>query len=265
MQQYLKLNEILKEKSLDEMTQDILRQVKNKPDDIPLREVLFKLYCIEGAWEKAMLQLETTLMLDGSDKKQLELYKNLVLSEMLREQVLAGQKSAGTLDKCSPPWLEKLQQANKAWHEGDIERSDELRLNAFSETPEKGGEGPHTGSFSWLVDSDSRLGPVCEFISAGGYRWIPFSEIQSMSVRVPQDTLELIWAQAQLVVNGETFYGFIPARYPVRHDMDPSIKLGNRTEWNSMTEILAIGAGRKVLITDQNEFSLFEIDRVNFA
>lgn len=265
MQNYLKLNEILKEKSLEEMTQDILRQVKNQPDDLTLREVLFKLYCIEGAWEKAMLQLETTLMLDGSDKKQIELYKNLVLSEMLRAKVLAGQKNAGTLDQCSPSWLEKLHQANKAWHDGDAARSDELRLDAFSEIPENSGNGPQTGSFNWLMDSDTRLGPVCEFINAGGYRWVPFSAIQSLSVRVPQDSLELIWAQAQLVINGETFYGFIPARYPTQQNAEQSIKLGNRTEWNSLTDVLAVGAGRKVLITDQHEFSLFELDRVNFA
>ncbi|WP_312242466.1 type VI secretion system accessory protein TagJ [Pantoea sp.] len=265
MQQNLKLNEILKEKSLNEMTQDMLRQVKNEPGNIALREVLFKLYCIEGLWEKAMLQLETSLLLDDSDKKQIELYKNLVLSEMLREQVLAGKKVAVTLDKLSSPWLEKLQQANKAYHEGDIERSDMLRLDAFNELPENSGNGPQTGSFGWLADSDSRLGPVCEFINAGGYRWVPFTDIQSLSVQTPQDTLELVWAQAQIVMNGETYYGFIPARYPITHETDQAIKLGYRTEWNSLTDVLSVGVGRKVLITDQNEFSLFEIDNIYFA
>lgn len=265
MNYQLKLNEVLKEMSLVDLTKNMLRQVKNQPEDITLREALFKLYCIEGSWEKAALQLETLLLLDGSDKKQIELYKNLVFSEMLREQVLAGKKSAATQDGCPPSWLEKLQQANKAYYEGNIEHSNELRINAFSEVPEKGGDGPQTGSFSWLVDSDSRLGPVCEFINAGGYRWIPFTEIEALSVRVPQDTLELIWAQAQLVIKGETFYGFIPARYPVEDESGQAIKLGYRTEWNSLTEVLTVGAGRKVLITDQSELSLFEIDRVNFA
>lgn len=265
MSTYTRLKDLLKQHTLNEITENIARQVRGRPDHIPRREILFRLYCIQGRWEKAAIQLDTLLLLDERNNKKNELYKNLIFSELLRDKVLKGEKNAATLDNTPCNWLIRLQQANQAYQQGEIALSDRLRAEAFDEAPVTAGLGESTGEFSWLADSDARLGPVCEFINAGGYRWIPYADIESLCVHTPEEILELIWARAQIVIKGETFYGFIPARYPINNETDEAARLGHKTEWKTVTELLAVGSGRKVLITDKQEYSLFELESVHFA
>ena len=265
MQTYAKLKDWLKQSTLNEVTKNICSQVKSRPDNIPWRQILFRLYCIQGLWEKAAIQLDTLLLLDEHNNQQNELYKNLIFSELLRDKVLKGEKQAATLDNAPCVWLLRLQQANQAYQQGKVDLSDRLRAEAFGAAPVSAGQGENTGDFSWLADSDARLGPVCEFIYAGGYRWIPYADIESLRVYAPEEILELIWARAQIVVKGETFFGFIPARYPINSETDEAARLGHKTEWKTLTGMLAVGSGRKVLITDKKELSLFEIETVHFA
>lgn len=70
-----KLSDILANSSLDEFFDDTLNKVKQKPNDLVIRETLFKLCCLKVT-EKAMVQLETRSLIDGQDDdRQLELYK----------------------------------------------------------------------------------------------------------------------------------------------------------------------------------------------
>lgn len=171
------LNELLKSSSLAEIQSDVIATLKAKPGDTNARELLFKLYCLAGLWQKALLQLETLTKFAPDMAKQAELYKNLVLSETLREDVLAGKRDPGTLGNPLPEWAVLMQQANQHLHEGDYSQSEELREQALSQAPESAGENSSATPFSWIADSDSRIGPVCEFISAGGYRWVPFADV----------------------------------------------------------------------------------------
>ncbi|RQM39001.1 type VI secretion system accessory protein TagJ [Erwinia psidii] len=259
------LTEVLRSSSLNDVLSDVLSRVKARPEDIQLRKTLFKLYCIEGLWEKALMQLQTIELMDDKVSKEAELYKNLVFSELVRESVLAGERVAGLLDDATPEWMTLLQQANKAHTEKNHQQSDILRLRAFELAPESSGGGEMTGAFSWMADSDGRIGPACEFVSAGGYRQVPFSIIQQISVPQPTRLLDLAWAPAHIKINNETYYGYIPARYPVSPQAEQNVKLGLITTWSQQSDLFSIGMGRKVLITDRGEFSLLEMTEVNFA
>ncbi len=265
MQNFTSLTQMLKTSSLREMFEQILAQVKAQPQDIKAREVLFKLYCVDGVWDKALLQLQTMALMDAEYKKQIELYKNLVFSEMQRVQVLAGERRAATLQGDFPEWMEKLHQANVQQYQGKVEQSESMRLEAFDEAPESAGSSDVMGTFGWIADSDGRLGPLCEFICAGGYRWVPFSAIRSLEVKKPGDLLDLLWVPATMQVGDDSWYGYIPARYPIQRDDAQEIKLGFRTEWASLSDILSTGSGRKVFITDQNEHSVMEIGAITFG
>lgn len=259
------LTEIIKSSSLGDVLADILAQVKSRPEDIQIRKTLFKLYCIEGLWEKALMQLQTIELMDDHAEKEVELYKNLVFSELVRESVLAGARTAATLEDLPPEWMTLLQQANKAYTEKDDRQSEALRIRAFEQAPETAGGGEMTDAFSWIADSDGRIGPACEFVSAGGYRQVPFSVIQRMSVPQPTRLLDLVWAPAQIRSNNQTYYGYFPARYPVSPEADQQVKLGLITEWSQQSDIFSIGTGRKMFITDRGEFSLLEMAEINFA
>lgn len=255
----------LKTSSLEDVLADCLSQVKAHPDDISLRETLYKLYCIEGSWQKALLQLQTIEVIKPELLKEVEIAKNLIFSELIREDVLRGERLPGMLNIDVPEWIRLLQQANKLLAEGSVTEQEELRSQAFSLVNGSAGESPHTGSFSWVADSDGRIGPACEFIVAGGYRWVPFSEITSLSIEKPKELVDLIWSKAHIQTSSDVYYGYIPSRYPLRDNATQDTKLGLVTEWEDISATCSRGSGRKVIITDSGEFSLLESGKITFA
>lgn len=265
MQDFSSLTQALKDSSLEDILQQVLEQVKNHPQDLKAREALFKLYCVDGAWDKALQQLQTLTLIDEGMQKQAELYKNLVFSEMQRQQVLKGERQAATLQgNDGPEWMAKLHQANAASAQKKNEEAESLRDEAFSLAPESSGQSGTLGDFAWIADSDGRLGPVCEFICAGGYRWLPYASIEQLTVSPPADLLDLIWLPTTIKAEGETWYGYIPARYPVEKEDQQEIKLGSKTEWNQVSDLLSVGYGRKVIITDLSEQAIMEVGDIVF-
>ncbi|SCC69185.1 type VI secretion system accessory protein TagJ [Kosakonia oryziphila] len=264
MQDITSLTKALKTSSLKDLLAQVLSQVKAFPQDLKAREVLFKLYCVDGAWDSALLQIQTLTLLDEGMQKQCELYKNLVFSEMQRTQVLSGERLAVTLQGYMPQWMAKIHEANEQYYQGKTELSDITRSEAFDLSPESSGRSDTLGEFRWIADSDGRIGPICEFICAGGYRWLPFASIQQLNVSKPKDLLDLLWLQASVKVAGEEYFGFIPARYPIRTADEQNYKLGLKTEWTSPSDLLILGHGRKVLITDCCEHSIMEVGEIVF-
>lgn len=227
MQDITTLTETLKTSSLNNLLEQVLSQVKASPDDLKAREVLFKLYCVDGAWDSALLQLQTLSLLDEEMKKQCELYKNLVFSEMQRTQVLSGERLAATLQGiCRSGWRNYTRPtdniARAIWRyriSRDLKPLNLLRKAVVKVIPRANLR---------IADSDGRLGPVCEFICAGGYRWLPFSEVQQLRISKPKDLIDLLWTQASVNVAGEEYFGFIPARYPIMADDGGTISWGQR-------------------------------------
>ncbi|MFK8256230.1 type VI secretion system accessory protein TagJ [Erwinia sp. AnSW2-5] len=255
----------LKATSLEEILANCLSQVKAKPEDISLRETLYKLYCIEGSWQKALMQLQTIEVIKTDPSQEIEMAKNLVFSELIREQVLRGERLPGMLNIELPEWIHLLNQANKRLSDGALNEQDELRSQAFSLVNGSAGESSHTGSFSWIADSDGRIGPACEFIAAGGYRWVPFSEIKSLSIEKPKEIIDLIWSKAHIQTSSDTYYGYIPSRYPLIENASKEARLGLVTEWEDISTACSTGSGRKVIITDAGDFSLLESGKITFA
>ena len=259
------LTQALKTASLEEIFEQVVAQVKEHPQNLKLREALFKLYCIDGAWEKALLQLETLALLEDGREKQTELYKSLVFSEMQRVQVLHGERQAATLHGDTPLWMQKLHDANVQQYHGDVQQAEILRYEAFDLADETAGQSAQLGQFSWIADSDGRLGPVCEFICAGGYRWVPFAALQQLRVSLPEQLLDLLWVPATIKTGEEIYHGFIPARYPVEKQEAQELKLGFKTEWSQLSDIFSPGSGRKVIITNLNEHSIMEVGDIVFG
>lgn len=258
------LNELLKTHSLNEIQAEVIATLKSKPTDTEARELLFKLYSLDGLWEKALLQLTTLIQFAPDMTKRAELYKNLILSEKLREEVLAGNRTPGNLGGEHPEWVLLMQQANQFLQQGDHPQSEAVRQQAFSQAPEISGETNTGAHFTWIADSDGRVGPACEFISAGGYRWVPFADIQLLTVSKPTSITELIWAPAEITVNDKIWYGYLPARYPLAADADSDTKLGRKTQWDQPSESIYIGSGRKMFMTNQDEFALFDVEEFRF-
>ena len=259
-----RLRELLQEYSHEALVDMFTFTVKKHPANREARNALAALWCLEGQWDKALQQAEILVKVDDTNTYQGELLKNLILSEMVRNQVLAGERPAAPLEAHSIAWCDLLHQANQALGQDDLAQSDALRADAFNQASERAGTGIQTGDFSWIADCDGRLGPVCEFICAGGYRWVPFEQIQSIKITRPQTLLNLIWIPATVSVNERVWNGFLPARYPLVEGVSEHCKLGDETRWTPVSDMLTVGNGRKMWLTDSRDFSILDIDEVIF-
>jgi type VI secretion system protein ImpE len=259
-----RLRAYLQEGSLGSLVETLQETLKKHPNNREARSALATVWCVEEAWDKALLQADTLVSLADAMSSQGELLKNLILSEVMREKVLSGEREASLLDTTSPEWLPLLHQANQASARNEEHTADALRTQAFDLAPLTSGHSEHFGSFDWIADGDGRLGPVCEFICAGGYRWVPFEHIQSLTVNAPQSLLDLLWIPATLDTGARKWNGYLPARYPQSALLNPSAKLGDETHWHQHSEQLTTGEGRKMWVTGQNEFSILECGKLTF-
>lgn len=260
-----RLRESLKAYTLDELLDGLAHTVKKRPADRETRRALATLYCIDGQWNKALLQAEILHAINDEKVKEGELLKNLILSEIIREKVLNGERTASLLDGEHSSWIDLLQQANQAEFAGEASQADHLRSLAFDQARATPGHSEQTGEFNWIADGDGRLGPLCEFICAGGYRWIPFESIRSIKTMPPLTLSDLLWLPATLEINERVWHGYLPARYPLKVNTPTSCKLGDETRWEPVSENVSHGVGRKMWITDSQDVSVMEMREAKFA
>ncbi len=251
-------------KSILAHLEETQNRVKSHPTDLNARMQLFSHYCIQAEWNSAWHQLEIATKLEPEAKRQCELYKNLLLSERLREQILAGEREAAGLQEPQPDWIKQLTRANAYHTAGRHDEGERLRYFALEAAVSRAGNCDALSDFDWIADGDERLGPVCEFIVAGGYRWVPFSQVNRLITVKPVSLIHLIWAPATLLAHNQRWQGFIPARYPVTPDTNEHFKLGRQTVWHDQHGRYT-GLGRKMWITGRGECSLFEAEDISFS
>lgn len=253
----------MNELELNDLISGIISRVKSEPGNVDSRLQLFKLYSLNAEWDRALQQLNTVQKISPESKHQVELFKNLLLSEHLREQILRGEREACSLDGVIPEWMKLLQYTNACYHTGDYVKGEELRLKALANAPSNEGKCDALGTFSWLADADDRLGPVCEFIYAGGYRWVPFTEIKALIIEPPKGLIDIVWAKATITLD-KPIHGFIPARYPVTLADDQNVKTGLFTNWRKQGKGRFTGLGRKMWVSSTGECSIFEAGHIIF-
>lgn len=256
--------------SLDARLDEVQGMIRGQPAVAGHRWTLFQLLCVTQQWERAIQQLQVLAQLDPRQARAAQAYRDLIRAERWRAKVLAGLAQPGFLIE-PPAWAEKLAQALHLTAAGQTEAADNMREAALDQAPLVGGSGA-TRSFEWIADSDSRLGPVCEVITAGRYRWLPFSDIAAWEIGRPAALVDLVWAPCSLtLVDGTKSRGFMPARFPataeVVHEsaMLDALRLGNTTIWTGTGRTGVVAQGRKTWATSGGDVGLFELDVCAFA
>lgn len=113
-----------------------------------------------------------------------------------------------------PSWFGLLVKALRLVALGELGKAADLRAEAF-EAAEETSVSIDGMSSSWIADTDSRLGPVCEIIINGQYYWLPFSLLGELRFEGPEDLRDFVWTPAQLgLANGGQQVALIPSRYP---------------------------------------------------
>ncbi|QDL54679.1 type VI secretion system accessory protein TagJ [Rhodoferax aquaticus] len=257
--------------------------VRFKPTQVQARWALVEFLCLLGHWERALKQLQTAMQLATVDEENgpgwlhtAYLLRGLIRAQDQRSAVFAGeQQPVPVID--TTPWMQDLAQAIAHNARGDHARADVLRCRALEQAPtqagictqdNESGEQTHT----WLSDSDTRLGPVCELIIAGGYRWLAYADIACLHIQRPSSVLDLVWLPVTLQLRGtlaadKTLHAYIPTRYHGTEDKaadytDPQARtllLSRLTLWHEVGDTGVFAHGQKTLMTEHGDMPLLDL------
>lgn len=254
----------LDEISVSEQIEQISARLRAQPTTASHRWALFQLLCVTGEWARAIQQLQTWAMLEPGHTAIAQVYRDLIRAECRRKQVVEGHKRPGFVFE-QPAWIDGLLNALHLAASGRIAAADDAREAAFDAAPTVAARLPQ-GSAAWIVDSDSRFGPVCEIIVAGHYRWIPFTDLASWRVSPPTQVIDLVWAPCTFTLgDGAIVHGFMPARYPGSEAGSDAIRIGRETIWQEHGRTGITALGQKTWSTNRGDFGLFELATAKFG
>ncbi|MEJ8824248.1 type VI secretion system accessory protein TagJ [Variovorax humicola] len=231
---------------------------------------MFELLCVLGQWERALKQLQTWAGLSRDNESTAHVMRGLIRAERQRVEVLSGRIDAATLtatETQSPAWMAQLGEALRLAAAGDeaaIESADLARESALSQAPDTAGASD-LHSFAWITDSDTRLGPVCEVVLAGAYRWVAFDDLASITKSAPSRLLDLVWAQVDLVLrDGMPLKSYMPMRYPVGAGDRDALLMARETVWSDVGRTGVVARGQKMWTTDAGDMALLDVRRCEF-
>ena len=240
-------------------------QVRAEPSEARHRVFLFQLLSVLGQWDRALTQLNVAGEMDAGNLGMVQVYRQALASEALRVEVFAGHRTPLIFGD-PEQWAALLLEALKLVAAGEIEKSQEMRAAALDEAPATSGT-LNGKPFEWIADADARIGPNLEAIINGRYFWVPFHHIAEIRIEEPEDLRDLIWVMAELRwQNGGEAVALLPTRYPgSESSADPQLQLARRTEWLDQGDDLYLGLGQRLLVTDQDEYSLLEVRNIILA
>lgn len=249
----------LRERTIEEHIAIVEDEIRQQPGVASIRWALFQWLCIARQWERAVRQLQVFGQLNAGEMKLVHACRDLVRAERWRERVLQGLEAPGFVLDGTPEWMLGLITALELTGRGQLGAADRVRERALDAAPLVSGRAG-TAGFDWVSDSDSRLGPVCELIVAGSYRWLAFGDIAAWQIAPPVTLLDLIWARASVTLNDRTVMrGFMPSRYPSLGSDDADLlDLGHQTVWHEAGRTAIVATGRKTWTTSVGDIGLFE-------
>jgi len=232
--------------------------VRSRPDDVPQRVFLVQVLMLLGQWERALNQLGVLHELDASALPMVHSYAAAIQCERLRAAVFRGERSPLLFGE-PEPWMAEMVQAAGVHARGHVAEAAAMRASALERAPPTPGTLNGT-KFEWLMDGDSRLGPILEVNLQGGYYWVPLQRVSEIRIEPPADIRDFVWIPAQFMwANGGEAVGLIPTRYPGSEaSEDNAIRLARRTDWLAAGEGGATGFGQRMFVTDEAEFPLLE-------
>ncbi|MDI6958844.1 MULTISPECIES: type VI secretion system accessory protein TagJ [unclassified Pantoea] len=263
------LQQRLADASLAENLARTTAQIQANPADANLRATFVQLLCMAGNWTRAQTQLQSWLALTPQAQPTITLLQQAIAGELQRAAVLRGE-SQPQLPGSAWAWSETLLAALQAEVKGDEARGADLRQQALEQADANPGtleQQDQSVAFPWLMDGDSRFGPVCEAIVNGRYYWVPFAAIREMQFQAPASVTDLVWRHTLIqLVDGSEQVCQIPVRYPLPAQAEESWLRASVTEWQPLGNVDSqfIGLGQKVWLSDSAEFSLMTLQRITF-
>lgn len=240
------------------------KDVRTRPADAHARWLLFELLCVMAQWERALQQLQACALLDASLAATAHAMRSLVRAELQRGEVFAGrQLPVPVVDLAA--WMRQLAAALACDAAQAPEAADRLREQALDEAENAAGRS-NLGAFQWITDSDTRLGPVCELVAAGSYRWVAFADLASIAMEPPRRLLDLVWTACRIVLrDGSALQAYVPTRYPELDGASDALLLARETVWRDTGRAGVFGQGQKTWMTDAGDWPLLDLRHCSFG
>ncbi len=250
--------------NIDEALQMLRMEVRAHPAEPKHRVFLFQCLAIQGAWDKALTQLNLAGELDVANLQMMHAYREALQCEAFRESVFAGKHSPVMFGE-PQDWLAQMLNACHLDAEGHYAQAQSVRNAALDAAPALSGT-INGERFEWLADADSRVGPVLEILVNGRYYWAPFQHIRSIRLEAPADLRDSVWMPAHFTWTNEgTAVGFIPTRYAgTTKQNEPAVRLARKTEWHEAFKGTYFGIGQRTLTTDLGDYPLMDVRRIDF-
>jgi type VI secretion system protein ImpE len=295
----MRLSQLSAEGNLQDALARLESAVRRTPGSASHRWALVEMLCVLGQWQRALKHLQISAQLAGGEDMQwpakAQMLRGLIRAEAQRLDVFEGHSMPQpAIDR--PQWMDSLARALAFNAQGDHVEADRFRRAALEEAPTRPVvcawcEDPvtHIASegvvetmverrFEWIGDSDTRLGPVCEFIVAGGYRWLAFADIASLQMERPSHLLDLVWRPVTLQLQGtragaQTLRGFFPSRYSGTENLPPgtdgarrdALTLARLTQWEAVGDTGVFAVGQKTWMTDGGDMPLLGLRSLRLA
>ena len=255
----------VREGDLDAALTHLQQQVRQDPSSSELRVFLFQLLSVMGQWDRAVTQLDVAGDLDAGALAMVQMYREAVKCERLRDAVFSGRTSPMVFGE-PDEWLALLIEALLVSGTPRAGEARTLRVRALEAAPPSAGtiDGQ---PFEWIADADARLGPVCEAVINGRYYWVPFSRLSRLDIEAPTDLRDVVWMPAHFAfTNGGEAVGVIPTRYPGSEtSADPLIRLARKTIWIETGPDTYVGEGQRLFATDAAEFAVMDVRSILFT
>ena len=245
--------------------------VRAKPQEARARWLLFELLCVQCQWERALKQLQTWAGLSRDNESTAQVMRGLIRAEHQRMELFAGRAEPATLtasETSAPAWMAGLGESLRLATLGDaaaLEAADLAREAALAQAPDTAGASDAL-SFAWVADTDTRLGPVCEVVLAGAYRWLAFRDLASINKSAPVHLLDLVWAQVDLVLrDGTALKGYMPMRYSVQTSDCDALLMARETVWSNVGRTGVFARGQKMWATNAGDIALLDLRECRFV
>jgi type VI secretion system protein ImpE len=226
--------QLYQEGRLEDAIAAVTEQVRDNPTDGAARTFLFELLCFAGELDRALKQLHAIGSTDPEAHLSTAWYQEAVLAE---------------------------QQRHEMFRKGELPDSGSSPASV---------SGTLNGRrFETLVDADPRIGARLEVLVGGRYTWIPFEHLAQVTMESPKKLRDLFWAPAQIEgtedLGSHTGEVLLPAMTPLAAEHpNELVRLGRVTEWGELETGEEYPIGQKLLLVDDEEFSLLELRDLEF-
>jgi type VI secretion system protein ImpE len=235
-----------------------IQEVKANPADHSRRLFLFELLAFAGDLDRARRHIDAIQYGEAERDAAVLAYRKLLDAEQARRRLFRDGLSPQFLAPPPDHVKQRLEAVNRL-RENRYPEAGELLAKASESTLAV--RGVLNGKpFSTLRDGDDLFAGVLEVMSHGEYFWLPFEQIDSLTMNAPKYPRDLLWMPGHLEVrDGPAGDVFLPVLYHGAHEHpDDQVKLGRMTDWKPAESGPVLGIGARTFLVDEDVLGLLE-------